>query len=292
MAAVYKKEIRAFANGMIGAITVSFILLLTGIYTWVYSLRLGNPSFALSLSGNFILSANLVYVLVIPVLTMRSVAEEKHTRTDQLLYALPIPMWKVVAAKYFAMLTVLAVPCVVMCFYPILLGSFGTMNYAADYGAILAFFLLGAALAAIGLFISSLTESQVLAAVISLILFLLLFFLPLFAPMIPADAVASLVVFLILAAVAAVIVYLMTKNVFVAASVGVILCAGVLLVYIAKPALFTDAVPSVLKAVSIFDRMAAFAAGLFDLGAIVFYISTAILFVWLTVQSMEKKRWM
>jgi ABC-2 type transport system permease protein len=292
MKAIYKRELQSHLTGMTGAVTIAFILLMTGIYASVYSLRGGYPSFAITLSGNFILSASFVYVLVIPVLTMRSIAEEKHARTDQLLYALPLPMWKIVTAKYLAMVTVLAVPCAVMCFYPLLLARFGTMNFAADYGAIFAFFLLGAALAAIGLFISSLTESQVIAAVISLGLFLLLFFMPLFAPMVPDSAAASLVCFLIFAVIAAAIFYLMTKNASVAAAVGVILCAAIVLVYVAKADLFRNAVPSLLKAVSIFDRMSPFSDGLFDLTALVFYISCAVLFVWLTVQSMEKKRWM
>ena len=292
MKAIYDRELRSYLTGMTGAIAAAFLLLMTGIYTAVYCLRSGYPTFSVALSGNFILSASFVYVLVIPVLTMRSIAEEKHQKTDQLLYALPLPLWKIVTAKYLAMVTVLAVPCGIMCLYPLILGRFGTVNYASDYGAILAFFLLGAALCAIGLYISSLTESQVIAAVISLGLFLLLFFMPLFAPMIPDSAAASLVCFLLLAAVLALIFYLLTKNGGVAACVGVILMAAVVLVYVAKPDLFVNAVPSILGAVALFDRMSPFSSGLFDLTAVIFYLSCAVLFVWLTVQSMDKKRWM
>ena len=292
MKAIYDRELRSHLYGMTGAITAAFLLLMTGIYTAVYCLRSGYPTFSVALSGNFILSASFVYVLVIPVLTMRSLAEEKHQKTDQLLYALPLPLWKIVTAKYLAAVTVLAVPCAVMCLYPLILGQFGTVNYAADYGSILAFFLLGAALCAIGLFISSLTESQVIAAVISLGLFLLLFFMPLFAPVIPDTAAASLVCFLVLAVLAAVIFYVMTKNAGVSVCVGVILMAAVVLVYVAKQDLFVNAVPSILGAAALFDRLSPFSSGLFDLTAVVFYVTCAVLFVWLTVQSMEKKRWM
>ena len=292
MKAIYDRELRSHLYGMTGAITAAFLLLMTGIYTVVYCLRSGYPTFSVALSGNFILSASFVYVLVIPVLTMRSLAEEKHKKTDQLLYALPLPLWKIVTAKYLAAVTVLAVPCAVMCLYPLILGQFGAVNYAADYGSILAFFLLGAALCAIGLFISSLTESQVIAAVISLGLFLLLFFMPLFAPVIPDTAAASLVCFLVLAVLAAVIFYVMTKNAGVSVCVGVILMAAVVLVYVAKQDLFVNAVPSILGAAALFDRLSPFSSGLFDLTAVVFYVTCAILFVWLTVQSMEKKRWM
>ena len=290
MKAIYQRELRAYLTGMTGAITAAFLLLMTGIYTAVYCLRSGYPTFSVALAGNFILSANFVYVLVIPVLTMRSIAEEKRQKTDQLLYALPLPLWKIVAAKYLAMVTVLAFPCGVMCLYPLILGRFGNVNYAADYGTILAFFLLGAALCAIGLFISSLTESQVIAAVLTLGLFLLLFFMPLFAPVIPDSAAASFACFLLLAAVIGGIFYAMTKNAGVSVCVAVILMAAAVLVYVAKADLYTNAVPSILQAAALFDRLSPFSSGLFDLGAVVYYLSTAVLFVWLTVQSMEKKR--
>ena len=292
MNAIYKRELRSYFTGMTGAITVAFLLLMTGIYCSVYNLRAGYPTFAVTLSGNFILSVNFVYVLVIPVLTMRSVAEERHAKTDQLLYALPLPLWKIVLAKYLAAVTVLAVPCGVMCFYPLLLGKFGNVNYAADYGAILAFFLLGAALCAIGIFISSLTESQVIAAVVTLGVFLLLYFMPLFAPLIPDSAAASFVICLLLAAVVGVIVKVMTKNTAVAVSAAVLIAAAEALVYAAKSDLYANAVPRALSGLAIFDRLTPFSSGLFDLTAVVFYLTCAVLFVWLTVQSMEKKRWM
>ena len=179
-----------------------------------------------------------------------------------------------------------------MAFYPLLLGKFGTVNYASDYGALLAFFLLGAALCAVGIFVSSLTESQVIAAVVTLGIFLLLYFMPLFAPMIPDSAAASFVICLLLAVVAAVIMRIMTKNTAAAVSVGVLVAAAEALVYAAKPDLYRNAVPKALSGIALFDRLTPFSSGLFDLTAVVFYLTCAVLFVWLTVQSMEKRRWM
>ena len=127
---------------------------------------------------------------------------------------------------------------------------------------------------------------------ITLGLFLLLFFMPLFAPVIPDSAAASLVGFLLLTAIVGVIFYVMTKNAGVSVCVGVILMAAAVLVYVAKADLFTNAIPSILNGAALFDRLSPFSSGLFDLTAIVYYLTCAALFVWLTVQSMEKKRWM
>lgn len=286
MSAVYKKELRTYLNGMTGAIVVAFLLLMVGIYTIAYNLRGMYPNFETTVSA-----ASFLYVLAIPVLTMRSVAEEKHAKTDQLLYSLPMSMTQIVLAKYFAMVTVLAVPICVICFYPIILGSFGTVLYSTAYAMILAFFLLGAALIAIGMFLSSLTESQVIAAVLCLAVLLLLNFMSGIAAMIPTSAAVSLAGFLILALIAAVIVRVMTKNTTVAVSAGVILAAAMVLVYAVDSSVYENAIPRLFSAMAFFDRLSPFSQGLFDVTAIVFYLSAAALFVYLTVQSMEKKRW-
>ena len=285
MSAVYKKELRTHLNGMTGAIVIAFLLLMVGIYTIAYNLRGMYPNFETTVSA-----ASFLYVLAIPVLTMRSVAEEKHSKTDQLLYSLPMSMTQIVLAKYFAMVTILAIPCGVICFYPLILGSFGTVRYSA-YAMILAFFLLGAALIAIGMFLSSLTESQVIAAVLTLAILLLLNFMSGLATLIPSSAAASLAGFLILALIAAVIVRIMTKNTTVAVSAGVILAAAMVLVYAVDASLYENAIPRLFSALALFDRLSPFSQGLLDVTAIVFYLSAAALFVYLTVQSMEKKRW-
>ncbi|MBR4894828.1 MAG: ABC transporter permease [Clostridia bacterium] len=286
MSAVYKKELRTHLNGMTGAIVIAFLLLMVGIYTIAYNLRGMYPNFETTVSA-----ASFLYVLAIPVLTMRSVAEEKHAKTDQLLYSLPMSMTQIVLAKYFAMVTILAIPCGVICFYPLILGSFGTVRYSTAYAMILAFFLLGAALIAIGMFLSSLTESQVIAAVLTLAILLLLNFMSGLATLIPSSAAASLAGFLILALIAAVIVRIMTKNTTVAVSAGVILAAAMVLVYAVDASLYENAIPRLFSALALFDRLSPFSQGLFDVTAIVFYLSAAALFVYLTVQSMEKKRW-
>ena len=130
---------------MTGAIFAGFVLLLAGIYMVVYNLMGLYPYFEVILSN-----VAFIYMFAVPVLTMRSIAEEKHSRTDQLLYSLPMSVSSIVLAKYLAMVTVLAVPCAVMCLYPLILASFGTVYFTTAYASLLAFFLLGSALIAIG----------------------------------------------------------------------------------------------------------------------------------------------
>ena len=230
-------------------------------------------------------------MFAVPVLTMRSIAEEKHSRTDQLLYSLPMSVSSIVLAKYLAMVTVLAVPCAVMCLYPLILASFGTVYFTTAYASLLAFFLLGSALIAIGMFISSLTESQVIAAVVSLAVMVFINLMSGLANLIPATSGASLAGFIAIAVIIGMIVQVMIKSAVISVSVSVVLTAGCVLVYLGNPALFEGAIPSLLSSMALFDRMGAFQSGMFDMTAIIFYLSEIALFVYLTVQSMEKKRW-
>jgi len=286
MSAIYKRELNSYFCGMTGAIFAAFLLLIVGVYATAMSFLGGYPSFEASLA-----SVIFVLLLVVPIITMRSVSEDLRSRTDQLLYALPLPLSHVVLAKYFAMVTVLALPTAVMCLYPVVFSFYGTVNFAASYGAILAFFLLGCALFAIGMFISSLTESQVIAAVLTFAVFILLFLSQGLASMIPQTAGASLVAFLLCAGAAAFIIYSLTKNVVASACTGGALGLGLIAVFIIKSELFAGAFHRFLDAAALFSRFNNFASGIFDVSALIYYISVAMLFVFFTVQSMEKKRW-
>jgi ABC-2 type transport system permease protein len=252
----------------------------------VYNLMGLYPYFEVILSN-----VAFIYMFAVPVLTMRSIAEEKHSRTDQLLYSLPMSVSSIVLAKYLAMVTVLAVPCAVMCLYPLILASFGTVYFTTAYASLLAFFLLGSSLIAIGMFISSLTESQVIAAVVSLAVMVFINLMSGLANLIPATSGASLAGFIAIAVIIGMIVQVMIKSSVISVAVSVVLTAGCVLVYLGNPDIFEGAIPNLLSSMALFDRMGSFQSGMFDLTAIIFYLSVIALFVYLTVQSMEKKRW-
>ncbi len=286
MISIYKRELKSYYFGVTGSIFTAFLLLMTGIYMTAYNLNGAYPNFEIVLS-----SLVFVFLLLIPLLTMRSFSEDLKGRTDQLLYSLPMKLSSVVLAKYFALLTVLAVPLLVMCLYPLILSFFGTVNFASAYGSLLAFFLLGAALTAVGMFLSSLTESQVIAAVLTFGTFILLYLLSGIVSLFPVTATASLIAFLMLAAAVGLIFYLLTKHLPAAAGVALVLMAGVLVAYLVAGSHFAGAFPAFLSALQLFGRFSPFVNGLFDLTGIVYFLSVSVLFVFLTVQSMEKRRW-
>ena len=263
------------------------LLVLVGIFTTATNLMSGYPNFEYALA-----SVLIIYLIIMPLLSMRSFAEDLHTRTDQLLFSLPMKLSAVVFAKYMAMVTVLGANCLIMCFYPLILSLYGTVNFAVTFSAILAFFLLGCALIAIGMFLSSLTESQVIAAVLSLGVFILLYLMGSLITLIPVTATASLIGCYLLAGAAALILYYMTKNSVASLGLAVATVFSITAVYLIRSTLFVGLIQKILSVTAIFDRFTNFTNGVVDITALVYYISVSALFVFFTVQSMEKKRWL
>ncbi len=167
MLAIYKRELKSYFRSFIGFLFIAVVLFFLGLYFTVYNMLYGYPYFTYVVSG-----ALFVLLLGIPILTMRSLAEEKRSKTDQLILTSPVSVGGIVVGKFLALLTVFAIPVAISCLYPLLMSCFGTVLMGESYLAIVAFFLFGMTALAIGLFVSALTESQVIAAVLG---FLLLF---------------------------------------------------------------------------------------------------------------------
>ncbi len=286
MLAIYRKELKNYFINMTGYIFIGFMLVVTGIFTTLINLISTYPSFE-----NVLSNITIVFLLIIPILTMRSVAEERHSKTDQLLYSLPVSVTQVVLAKYLAMFTVFLIPVGIIALYPLILSIFGTVYLGTAYGALLGFTLLGGVLIAIGMFMSSLTESQVIAAVASFGIIFAMYLMSAIASLIPAGSMASLIAFAVVVLIFAGVVYSLTKNSTVAgitAASGAFILAGI---YFINASLYDGLFAKVLNWLSVFDRFSTFTTGLFDLTSVVYYVSLIILFVFCTVQSVEKRRW-
>ena len=286
MFAIYKKELKNYFINMTGYIFIGFMLAITGIFTTIINLMSTYPSFETVLSN-----ITIMFLLIVPILTMRSVAEERHSKTDQLLYSLPVSVTQIVLAKYLAMFTVFLIPVGIISLYPLILSIFGTVYMGTAYGAILGFTLLGACLIAVGMFMSSLTESQVIAAVTSFGVIFAMYLMSAIASLIPAGSMASLIAFGVVVLIFAAVVYSLTKNSTVAgitAAVGAFILAGI---YFINSSIYDGLFANVLNWLSVFDRFSTFTSGLFDLTSVVYYVSLIVLFVFGTIQSVEKRRW-
>ena len=286
MRAVYLKELKLNFTGFTGYLYGAFILLFVGIYTMAINLSGGYAQFEYVLE-----SMAFIYLIACPVLTMRAFAEEKRSKTDQLLYSLPIRLSDVVVGKYLAMLTVSLLPVAVVSVYPLLLSGYGHVDMRSAYASILMFFLLGACLTSIGMFISSVTENQVTSAVVTLVIMLITYFMTSLASYVSTASSSSLIALSALALVLAAIVYLFTKNLSVAFLTAAAIIGALLIAYVIDASAFSGLFPALMKKLSLFERFYGTIGGMFDLTAIVYYLSIIGVFLFFTTETLEKRRW-
>lgn len=286
MNAVFRHEVSSHFHSLSAYVFGAFLLLFGGVYTMVMNLNnlLTNFEFVM---GNMA----FIFLIIVPILTMRVLAEERRQKTDQLLYSLPISMTDVVLGKFGALLVMLLIPLAIIALYPVMLSAFGNIHFPTAYGAMLGFFLLGAALIAIGLFISSITESQAVAAGLCFVVMLLNYYISDLATFVAATAFASFSAFAAVIVILALLINMMTKNgtislIFAAVGEGALL-AG----YLLNASSFEGLFPKVMESLSLFDRFYVFVNGVFDLSAVVYFITVIALFLFLSVQSMERRRW-
>lgn len=234
MSAIYKREIRAYFISPVGYVFVGVFLMLSGAFFCLSTLYSATSS----------LSAYFTYVLMsfavlIPLLTMRLMSEERKLKTDQLLLTSPVSLWGMVTAKFFAAFTLFAATLFLSCLnFLFIHGEYGAINVPVMLAQLVGVLMVGAAFCALGLFVSSLTENQLIAAIVS---------------------IGAIVAMLGLG--------------FVTSGVE------------------NTALRVFLKWFSIFDRFYTFSYGLFDFVSVIYYISIAFVFLFLTVRVLEKRRW-
>ena len=235
MFAVYKKELRQYFYSVTGALFIAANLFVIGLYFMANNLMGMSPS-----TANVMNNVLFILLIMTPILTMRILSEEQKQRTDQLLLTVPVPAWKIVLGKYLSVLTIFLVPTLVSCLFPLLLSPYGKVAYSESYLAICGYFLFGAACIAVGVFISSITESQVIAAVLSFVVLFLTFLM---------NGIVSM----------------LTQN--------------------------GDNPAVVLKAFDFLSRLDNFMAGILDIREVIYFLSVIVLMLFLTHQSIMKRRY-
>lgn len=235
--------------------------------------------------------SSLIFVVIVPILTMRVLAEERKQKTDQLLYSLPISTAKVILGKYLALLVVYFVPLCVIAAYPLIFSRYGDVYLLTSYGSLLAYFVMGASLIAVGLFISSLTENQGFAAGIGIAAILFNYFSVSLAEYVSATAFGSAAAICIFAVILGWIIHYLTRNDTLAYSVSLVLLAATVIAYFVNRTGFEGLLPDIMKKLSLFDRLNTFVNGIFDMTAITYFLSVIIFFLFLSVQSLEKRRY-
>ena len=287
MISVFKREVRSYFNNMTGYAVLAGTLFLVALYVYSTNFTSGYPNFEFALDA----STGFLFTLIIPLLTMKTFAEERKQKTDQLLLTSPLSVPQVVLGKYFGTLAVFGIATAIMCIYPPVLSIMGNVNFKTAYSGILGLLFIAAALCAVGMFISSLTENPLISAVITVCVMLLLSSLGLIISYIPVSAKVNYIIFTIIAVLVVLALYALTKNFYIAAGFAVVSEGTLIVLFKLFPETLEGSVSKLLTNIALFDKMSTLVNGMLDIGTLVYYAGIAALFVFFTVLSVEKRRW-
>jgi ABC-2 type transport system permease protein len=289
MLAVFRRELAAYFSSPIGFTFIGFFILLAGVFFAISNLLSGNPNYTGVLG-----SITFIFLFVVPILTMRLISEETRQKTDQLLITSPVGITGIVLGKYLAAVGVFFITLVITVIYPVIMSFFalGGLGWWEILGGYIGFLLLGSSFIAVGLFFSSLTDNQLIAAVETFAALLLIWILDFIAQSVPGDAVSGLVFLALLALALVALVFFSTRSTGAAVLTFIVLAAALVLLFILKRPFYDGVIARVLNWFSLLKRYNDFSMGVLGLAPIVYYLSFSAVFVFLTIRMIEKRRWM
>lgn len=286
MIAIYKREVMSYFRSMLGYFLIAFFLLLEGLFASIFNFKGGYSNF------EYILNSMVFSLIpVVPLITMRIFSDERRLKTDQLLLTSPVSIAGIVIGKYLAAMSLIIIPVLVSCAYPLVYCLYGKVNFGISYGAILCFFVLSGSLVAIGMYISTLIDNPILAAVTSFGIFLVCYMMTYIIKTVSSSAVAAFLAFTVASVVIVLLVYVITKSKLISFISGLI-CEGALnILYLVSPSTLKDTFFAVLNCFAVFKKFTVFVYGIFDLTVLAYYMSIIALFITLSIFSVEKRRW-
>lgn len=289
MKAVYLKELRTYFRNPLGYVFIAVIFAVFAVFYSIYTLYGGYASFG----GTVLSSAAGLLSYLIPMLTMRSFAEESKNKTDQLLLTAPIRTWDIVLGKFFAAVTIVAIALALTFVLPAttVIVFRGQMDWSMTFGGYLATFLLCAAFTALGMFVSSMTDNQLVSVLVALVCVVLFSILNGVEEILPADPMFSLVVILILFLALCAIFYFLIRNLTVMLITAGAGLAILLAVYFIAPGFYENLFGNILGWLNIMTRYSKVFSGTFDLSQLFYFFGFAAFFLFLTQQRLESKRW-
>ena len=286
MTAIFKREFRSYFTGMVGYAVAAVSLFFLGLYFTNRNLLYQSSDFA-----GVLYTTTLILLFLLPAVSMRSFAEERRARTDQLLLTSPVSIPAIVAGKFLAQLAVFCVPLTAAAVMPLILTAFGKVSLISAYAALLGYILLGGACLAVGTFISCLTENQIVAYLASFVVLLIAYLMNGIKTMFTSGNILAFVVFAVVLLAASAAVGVVCKNILAGGAVLVVGAAALFALFILRPAWLLSAFDAVLTALALFAPYAEIIGGSFSLPVILYYLSVIGVFLFFTGQTLERRRW-
>lgn len=288
MGAIYRREMSSFFTSGLGYVFLTVFYAVSGYYFYDKVIESG-----LSDTSPMFESMLIMFVFLVPILTMRLISEEKKNRTDQGILTAPISLWELVLGKYFAAMTLFVIAESIIFVYAIIIRYLGDVVWSTLLGNYFAMLILGGAFIAIGLFVSSLTENQMTSAVVSLVIMLILYYYDeTLLEKIQSDSIVKVAAMAAAFFIVYRIVSVVSGNYAISTASGAG-AAGVVfaIFHFAIKEISVDKIQRFLAEFSFHTRYVEFTKGVFSVPSILFFISTAFLFNFFTIRVLEKRRW-
>lgn len=286
MLAILGKEIKSYFYSASGYVFMGIFLLICGIFFANYNLLPASP-----LYSNVLSSITFIFLILVPILTMKLLAEERHQKTDQLLLTSPLSVGEIIIGKYLASVLFFLITLAITVLYPLMLRGFGTIPVGEVFATYVGFALMGAAFISVGVFVSSFTENQVIAAVSSFGILLLIWIMDWIQQGLPSGITSGIVFAAVLVLIFAIYLYFTLKNIVIASLEVLIGAVIMIIIFLKNSTLYEGFLPKFFSWFSLLKRFENFGMGILDLSSAVYYITFSIAFVFLSIQMIEKRRW-
>ena len=286
MSAILKKELKNYFNTVIGWGFLGFFVLITGYFFIAQNIISGNLNY-----NDTLASSMAMFMLLIPVLTMRQFAEEKRQKTDQLLYCSPVTIQSIVAGKFISASILFLIGIVITMIFPVILLQYGEVDFGLTIAGILGYFLMGLCIISVGIFISAITSNQLIAAICTFGSVFLLLMMDNVASSAPISVFSSLVFAVIILLFISLLLYNSTKNIFISICFLVLWVFILAIIYFINPNFFDGLIVNVLGWFSILNRYENFYIGIISISDIIYYVTFAFAFLYFSANVIEKRRW-
>jgi len=286
MLAIFGKEIKAYFCSATGYVFIGVFLLICGIFFANYNLLPASP-----LYSNVLSSMTFLFLILVPILTMKLLAEEKYQKTDQLLLTSPLSVSEIVIGKYLASVSLFLITLLITVLYPLILSRFGTIPIGEITATYIGFALMGAAFISVGIFVSSFTENQAIAAAASFGILLLIWIMDWVQQGLPSGKTSGIVFAAVLLAGISTLLFTVLRNIIVSVLTIIIGSSIILIIFLKDSAVYEGFLPNFFGWFSLLKRFENFGMGILDLGSVIYYISFSIVFVFFSIQMIEKRRW-
>ncbi len=287
MFAIYEKELKGYFRSAMGAVFIGlFLLVSAGIFIFGYLIK-GVVAYTA-----YLYYLNLVLMITVPILTMKVFSEERRTKTDQLLLTSPVKASDVVLGKYFAAVTVLFVTLLIHSIDAIVISLFALNMYFLDiFVAYIGLFLVGCAYIAIGEFVSSTTDNQVISAIVTFAVLLVVFVIQWLTTSIQSSVSSGVITCVIVALGIVLLIYLTTRNKAASVCAAIVCAAAIGIVALINVNVYAGLLNKLLTWISVLDRFYEFLNGSVSFSSFVYLVSFSFIFVYMTVYQIEKRRW-